>query len=240
MAAEFAALARECRYIETYLCNKLRFAQAFPKPATPLPSSVVKPRECSVLLLAANPDSSDRLALDEEVRGIKKKLRASEHRDRISLRNHWATQPDDLLQAMNETRPTVVHFSGHGSVRGILLHDGQGGGKLARATALKRLFQSSKEPVRVVVLSSCYSARQVAALIEVVDCVVGMKGAVDDETARTFSAAFYSALGFGHDVKKAFDQGTTAISLKSLPGETVPILQTRAGIDAATIVLVSD
>jgi hypothetical protein len=235
VAGELETLGRECRYAQRYLQNKALFAKAFP----PGPTSPTATRsECSVLLFAANPDSSDRLALDEEVRGIETKLRASEHRDRISFRHHWATRPDDLLQAMNETKPKVVHFSGHGNARAILLHDGQGGGQTVKARALTKLFGATVEPVRVVVLCSCYSDGQAQALLEAVDCVVGMNDSVDDETARTFSASFYGALGFGLSVQTAYDQGCAAIALLDLDGEDTPTLQARGGVNPATLVLV--
>lgn len=235
VAGELETLGRECRYVRNYLQNKERFAKAFPSASS---SPTATRSECAVLLFAANPDSSDRLALDEEVRGIETKLRASEHRDRISFRHHWATRPDDLLQAMNETKPTVVHFSGHGNARAILLHDGQGGGHAVQAMALTKLFGATAEPVRVVVLCSCYSDGQAQALLEAVDCVVGMNDSVDDETARTFSASFYGALGFGLSVQAAYDQGCAAIALLNLTGEDTPTLQARGGVDPASLVLV--
>jgi hypothetical protein len=239
LAGEFITLARECRYIASYLRNKLRFADAFAKPAAALPTSVAKARECSVLLLAANPDSSDRLALLEEVRGIEEKIRASEHRALVRFKAHLAPRPGDLVQALNENRPIVVHFSGHGNAKAIVLHDDQGGEKLVKASALERLFESSSERVRVVVLASCYSAPQAKAIVQVVDCVVGMKRSVDDESARVFSAAFYGALGFGLSVATAFEQGRAEIALRGLPDERVPVLLVRDGVDPASLVLVA-
>lgn len=75
-----------------------------------------------VLFLAADPQSdpqnyspSLRLMVDSEMREINDKVRASEHRDALEFISRWAVRADDLLQALNEVRPEVVHFSGHGS-----------------------------------------------------------------------------------------------------------------------------
>ena len=63
-----------------------------------------------VLLLSANPQGTPKLKLDEEVREITQKVRASEHRDVNELVSRWAVRPDDLLQYLNEDRPHVLHF----------------------------------------------------------------------------------------------------------------------------------
>ena len=46
---------------------------------------------------------------------VTKKIRESEYRDAVELKSVWAVRPTDLLQAINEHKPTIVHFSGHGS-----------------------------------------------------------------------------------------------------------------------------
>ena len=76
-------------------------------------------RQVRILFFAANPLDSTRLSLDEEVRGIESRLRASKYRDSIVLKTWWAVQPDDLLQALNEELPHVVQFSGAGLHRGV-------------------------------------------------------------------------------------------------------------------------
>src|SRR5690348_1663009 len=77
-----------------------------------------------VLFLSANPAGTQPLALDEEIREITNKIRASEHREAVELISRWAVRPDDLLQALNEHKPHIVHFSGHGSpTEEILLLD---------------------------------------------------------------------------------------------------------------------
>src|SRR6266496_1708073 len=62
------------------------------------------------LFLAANPASTNRLAIDEEMRAIEQKVRASEYRDVLVFQSAWAVQPDDLLQLLNQHRPQIVHF----------------------------------------------------------------------------------------------------------------------------------
>lgn len=204
-------------------------------PAVP----AVAPVKRTILFLASNPDSSDRLALDEEARAIEMKLRASANRDQVRFRTCWAVRPDDLLQAFNEEHPTVVHFSGHGSgAAGIMLHDDSGGGRLVPGNALKRLFAVMKDDIRVVVLSACYSVEQAREIASVIDAVVGMADSVEDGAARAFAAAFYRALGFGRSVQNAFEQGLAAIELEGFADVNVPELLVRPGVDPAALVIV--
>ncbi|GAC1392724.1 MAG: hypothetical protein NVSMB38_17280 [Ktedonobacteraceae bacterium] len=43
-----------------------------------------------VLFLSANPTNTSWLKLDEEIRSISEKIRASEHRESIELVSNWA------------------------------------------------------------------------------------------------------------------------------------------------------
>ena len=98
--------------------------------------------ESTILFLAANPATTTPLALDEEIRAIEGMIRGSERRDAWRLVSKWATRPDDLLQHLNEVRPTVVHFSGHGSASGgLMLHNAKGTAQVVAPAAVGRLFR---------------------------------------------------------------------------------------------------
>ena len=171
-----------------------------------------------VLFLAANPSDTAPLKLDEEIREITAKIRASEHRDLLDLVSIWAVRPDDLLQSLNEHAPHIVHFSSHGSRTGeIILVDKQGVPKAVSPTALKALFGALKDNVRIVVLNACYSRVQAEAITEIVDCAVGMNTAIGDKAAIIFAASFYRAIGFGRSVEQAFEQGKVALLLEGIP-----------------------
>jgi len=203
-------------------------------------ASVKKNSEIKILLLAANPLCSDRLAIDEEVRSIEQILRASKLRDTVHIRSQWATRPGDLQQALLEEQPTVVHFSGHGGgTTGIVLHsDANDTESLVSSSALAHLFKVLKDNIRVVVLNACYSGEQATLIVEEIDFVVGMSDSIGDEGARVFAAAFYRGLAFGRVVQTAFDLGVNELKLKGLQSdEDVPVLLTRAGVNPSTEVL---
>jgi hypothetical protein len=132
-------------------------------------------REATILFLAANPVPSGRLSLDEEARDIEERIQVRSCLIPLALRTRWAVRPDDLLLALNQDRPVVVHFSGHGSgVAGLVFHDATGSAMMVSGKALKRMFKAVKDDIRIVVLNACYSEEQARVICEIIDCVIGM------------------------------------------------------------------
>jgi CHAT domain-containing protein len=194
-----------------------------------------------VLFLAANPVDTAWLRLGEEVREISAKIRASEHRDSLELISCWAVRAEDVLQALNEHRPHVVHFSGHGSQKeGIVLEDKDGRSKPIAKHAVTNLFKTLADDIRLVVLNACFSIEHAKAITETIDCAVGTPCAVTDTAAVTFAAAFYRALGFGRSVQEAFDQGKAALLLEDVDPVKAPLLFARDGVDPSSLILVGE
>jgi hypothetical protein len=204
----------------------------------PDPPAQEMPIRATILFLAANPDGITKLALDKECRAIREKIRASEYPKALNLVTEWAVRADDLLQYLNEHRPKVVHFSGHGSsCEQLILHDAVDNPIPVSTAALKRLFSTLKDNIQLVVLNACYSRPQADAIVEIIDCAVGMNDAIGDEAAIVFAAAFYRALGFGRSVKEAFDQGCTARLLQGIPEEHTPELVVKKGVNVNRVFL---
>ena len=193
-------------------------------------------QKCKVLFLSANPLGTSLVQLDEEIRAIREKIRASENRDAIELIPYLAARPDDFQQALLEHKPAIVHFSGHGSASGELIAvDANGGPKRVDKDALVWLFKTLRDNVKVVLLNCCYSHVQAAALSEIIDCTIGMKDKIGNQAAILFAASFYRALGFGRTVQEAFDSGKSSLLLEGVREEDTPAIWTRAGVDASTI-----
>jgi hypothetical protein len=175
----------------------------------------------TVLFLAANPAQVPLLQLGEECRAIEDKIRAAKFRDQIRFRSRWAARPDDLLQALNEDTPSVLHFSGHGAGDEGLYFQSEGGSALlVSADGLSQVMQAAGAGVMVVVLNACYSEVQAQALVAHVPCVVGMPDAIGDEAAIIYAASLYRALAFGKSVANAHQQGLAALALHSTGGQT--------------------
>ncbi|MGL5060131.1 MAG: CHAT domain-containing protein [Microcoleus sp.] len=197
------------------------------------------PETIKVLFVASNPLDQNQLRLDEEIRAITEKIRASDYRDSVQLVSRWAARPSDLLQALNELKPHVVHFSGHGSINNELVFQADDGStKLVSQKAIVTTMSTIADNIRLVVFNACFSQDQAEAVTQHVETAIGMSDAIGDNAAKVFAAQFYSAIGFGRSVKQAFDQGISALLLEGIPEEETPALFTQEGIDSEDIVLV--
>lgn len=181
---------------------------------------VRRQRQLTILFLAANPRSTERVEVDREIRGIEERLRGSRGGRSFSLVSRWAVRPEDLQQALLEVEPDVIHFSMHGTRGGeLLLDDGAGGAAPLTGEALAGLFAAFQGKTQVVVFNACRSLPHAEALKEHVACAVGMAHEIHDSAAIEFSAAFYQALGFGRSVQEAFDLAVNALLLHDLPDD---------------------
>lgn len=179
------------------------------------------PEKITVVFFAADPgsDKSNRLLLDEEARLIGEKIRASEHRDVLEFHTRWAVRPMDVFQAMNELKPTIVHFSGHGtSADALVLQDDQGNAKHVPLEGIVSAMAIGSDNLKLVFFNTCYSFNQAAACIRHVPAAIGMNRDVGDLPARFFAAQFYSAIGFGHSIHRAFNQAKALVAME-FPGE---------------------
>jgi len=209
-----------------------------PPSENPKESSPVS--KCEIVFFAANPTGSAPLKLDEEAREIESKIRAAEHRDTLKLITKWATRRDDLLQSLNEhPLARVMHFSGHGDGDGIVLTNEQGEAKPVSKAALGKLLRTLGANIRLVVLNACHSKSQADAIIEHVDCAVGMNKAIGDKAAIVFAASMYRAIGFNKSVQDAYDQGVTALLLEDIPEQHTPELLVKDGVDASQVFLLN-
>jgi hypothetical protein len=214
----------------------------------------------TILFLAANPQGTDRLALDEEARAIEDELAASGHRDHFELVTRWAVRPLDLLRHLQKLKPTIVHFSGHGLSQSatktdtgpdvetaptnagytLYFHGADGNPRAVTGEALAEAFGAAGESVRIVVLSACYSSVQAEALLAHVDGVVGMTAEIGDAASRAFAIGFYGGLGNRQSVANAVKSGGAAIALEGLSDNALPQLRTRTGVVPAQWVIDAD
>lgn len=197
------------------------------------------PETITVLFMASNPAGSAQLRLDEEARSIAEMIRKSEHRDSVKFESRWAARPMDILQAINELHPDVIHFSGHGSdTDELVLQDENGNPKFVSKEAIVQVMMASSGRIRLVFFNTCFSYTQAQAVVEHVEVAIGMTTSIGDDAARIFAAQFYSAIGFGLSVQQAFEQAKAALMLEGIPEENTPELYVKEGSDSEEIIIV--
>ncbi|MHC5822362.1 MAG: AAA-like domain-containing protein [Nostoc sp.] len=181
-----------------------------------------------ILIVSANPTTTDKLRLDEEVREIQEGLQRSRSRDKFELITKWAVRPDNLRRALLDHDPHIIHFSGHGGGnQGLALENNTGQMQLVSTESLARLFKLFKDKVECVLLNACYSEVQAEAIYQHINCVVGMNRAIGDRAAIKFAVGFYDALGADRSYEDAYEFGCSAIDLESIPESSTPVLKSR-------------
>lgn len=223
----------------TGLCiQRIELRPMLPAPAAQPQLPAAKSRRIKILFLAANPNDKSELRLTKEMRAIEQVLRQSEFGERFDIEQAWATRTGDLQDCLLRHKPDLVHFSGHGNpTRELLLEDDQGKSVPVSPAVLRNLFAVLKDNVRCVVLNACFSDHQAKALVEEIDCAIGMAREISDVAAIQFATGFYRAVGYDKDIKAAFLLGCAQID----PGTgeyDIPQIFARNG-DATTLRFVS-
>jgi hypothetical protein len=199
----------------------------------------ILPKEITVLFMASNPEDQVQLQLDEEVRSIHEMIIKAKHRDSVKLQSCWAVRPMDILQAINEYEPTIVHFSGHGSDKDeLVLMDNSRNTKLVPIEAITQAMKVANDNLRIVFFNTCFSYNQAKSIVMHVDAAIGMNKSISDDAARVFSAQFYSSISFGLSVEKSFNQAKAALMLAGIKEENTPELFVKEGIDANALFIV--
>ncbi|MDI3289015.1 tetratricopeptide repeat protein [Polyangium sp. 15x6] len=214
-----------------------------------------------ILFVGANGIDTSRLRIGAEFRDVQAEIERARASGEIEILAAVAVTPVDLNRLLLEYEPDVVHFSGHGTLARteppprtarefglpdsgsppssrqgrLLLETPEGEAAPVSAGSLARLFAILKTQ-RCVVLNACFSAAEAASIAAHVDCVIGMKGPIDDRSASVFAVGFYQAIARGKTVKAAFELGCNLIETCGLPDADMPELRGR--VDPATVRLV--
>ena len=116
----------------------------------------------NVLYLTANPDPAHSLRVGVEVRQVQDAVRGSPYRDNIALQYRPAADLNSLIEGLNDYRPRIVHFSGHGDSSGIAVDNPEVTRrpiKIVSFDLLAKALSATDVPPEIVVLNACESAR---------------------------------------------------------------------------------
>lgn len=179
------------------------------KKGKPIKVAQDKPKS-HVLFLAANPETTNRMALDKESKAIEEAYRQSKYREAFDFKPHFAFEWRDLDSLIVEEAPNILHISSHGLPEsGELVVSGNNGAS-AEIVGVDKIAHtltalSGAHTIDLVVLNACFSNRCAGELLDSVAVVIGMSGEVSDQSAVIFSQSFYRALGDGRRIRSAYD-----------------------------------
>lgn len=181
-----------------------------------------------ILFLTADPTDASHLRLGQESREIHEKLQIAKLRDSFGFNQRHAVRVPDFIQALLDTNPRIVHFSGHGRTDGALcFEDELGRMHPVDPDALSATFELFANQVECVVLNACYSEKQAKAIAKHIQYVVGMNQAINDKAAIGFAVGFYQAIGAGKSFDDAYKLGCASIKLQNIPQHLAPVLMRR-------------
>lgn len=178
-----------------------------------LPSSRVE--KLKMLIVLANPRQSSPLRLLREQKLIEEAIRSSRYRDNIEKPTILsAATIHELSRALLEDTFHIVHIAGHGNGQGLLmLEDVLGNAAPVPQWPLANLFKRYKTTIRFVLLNTCNGLTQGERISFGIPYTIAMEGALDDDAALMFAKGFYEALGAGHEIDDAYEEGCSRVSL---------------------------
>lgn len=164
--------------------------------ARPSPSeSSTKPEahRTRVLLVFANPKGSSPLRLQEENRALLESIQLSKHRSCIECEPLPAATIDDLRRALLNGRYDIVHFSGHGTDKGLIFEDTEGSQMVLSSKSLADLLIRHK--VGTAVFNACHSLSVGSLASTGLDYTIASTDEIQDPAAVEFARGFYDAIG---------------------------------------------
>ena len=182
------------------------------------------PTPIKVLVAAFNPRQD--LQIEAEIAGIKAGLDELENVGRVEVISLPNANLVSLQKALDDQKPHVLHFIGHGEQGKLLLTAPNGQEALVPVDYIRSMIRiAATESLKVVVLNACHTAAPdmkaderastlgvaQAILREGVPAVVAMQTVLPDKMAQKFAYKLYDQLAQG----SALDEAVTQMRLEA-------------------------
>jgi hypothetical protein len=174
---------------------------------------VDQPDKKYILFVEAHPRGSTDVRSNTEYRKIKEMLDKSQNRQ-YDLIPVLSTRYIDLQEALEKYKPSIVHFSGHGTKSGgLCLEDSQGNPMEISLDNLAELLGNFS--IECVVLNACYTQLQSSNIKRKITYVlIGTTSTISPEAAIDFAESFYQSLFNGEDYERAFKLGQNRLRVE--------------------------
>lgn len=181
------------------------------------------------------------LRTDAEVRKVRKELRGSKYRDLVRIELRSAAGPGDLLEGLNDVRPHIVHFSGHGGARALRMDNGSveaPEGVHVPYETLGRLLGATDTPPTLLILNACDTLDGADELLKTVPIVIGMSESISDAAATIFASKFYGAIASGQSIGTALRQAKVMLEVERCSESHLPAARARNDVNIDELRLV--
>lgn len=170
------------------------------------------------------------LRLEAERQLIEKTIQ--KYHGQYEFRNWDGITAEDLMTVLQNFKPNILHFSGHGTeLDGIpVFLDKNDHGKIVPTQAFLDALTHYKTNLKLVVLNACYTSSLASKIVKNIDCVIGNPSEVSDEQATTFASFLYDCILDGDSVGDAFDKAKTNSKLSGCNHSSAATCSSRKGV----------
>lgn len=174
-----------------------------------------------ILLVSANPEGTTPLRVREEMDAIRSIFRGH---DQFIVKSLEYASRNDLISTIQNNRPKIVHFCGHGTEEGIfLLEENSQQHAILKNQDLTDILTLNRS-VQMVMLNSCYGVAQLREIRRNgIAEMIGMPKQIEDGIALDFAKAFYAGILGGLKFEEAFQGAKLRDFIAKLPSERKPV-----------------
>lgn len=211
------------------------------KKVVPRSRSGTKKKKIRIAFLTTNPDSNIPLRTDLEAREVDAAIQRSPNRELVDFRHFPAAQLQDLLNALNDFRPNIIHFSGHAGGETLVFDNKAAeddGGVELDFEQVNKVISATSDPPVLLVLNACDTTDGAEVFLDTVSVVVAMSSSIGDSAACLFAGQFYSAIAGGQSVGHALEQGKVVLDVAKFKDADLPTVISRSGVDADKLTFV--
>jgi hypothetical protein len=179
-----------------------------------------------MVVITANAKDDFPLRLTDEVNVIIKAVQVSNPQCKLRFaepHTRLSAQLMDLMEALVEAQPHIIHFAGHGSEEGHLRLMGvDGSAEELRPSELIDFLKTMRQrsPLKGIVFNLCHSENLLEQAAAHFDFVIGWQGELPDNKGIKFAEFLYRALAlnackFGEmDFVSAFSMAKSMLNIK--------------------------
>lgn len=179
-----------------------------------------------ILFIKVNPIGTANLFLDVEENNLEEARVSSTNRDSFEIKSKGAVTKDMLHSNLEDYKPDILHISGHGNDEGVLyFHDEDNHKKELSLAMFSEFIQNYKPNLKCVFMNACFSLMKTEDFNSIDNlAVIGMNSEVPNDTALTFSRAFYTSFFGGKTIDDSFKTAVDVVGVDGFGEEKIPVL----------------
>ncbi len=179
------------------------------------PSFDLATGKAKILVMTSNPKNTQTLNLNKEINLIKQELQQANQKDRFELELILDVNKGSLSYLLENHRPSIVQFSGHGTGDALLFYSDNDRADAVSGRNLGRVL-SHHDSISCVLLNACYSESQAEEMAQYIPNIIGTDNAISDSKAHKFAKYFYRQIFAGASYDRAFDMALDDLGIEGL------------------------